>query len=131
MIGDTIALIEFLKKNIKKHSVKSALFNCNGQLKEGDSFIEIVRINTNKNCIWFYKIKEKKDYVFIYMPVIPSLYIDYGMQSGTKNPDSTIFRFVSSPMAKFTSGGESNVISDFIVVAYKPKDLLNLKEDMN
>jgi hypothetical protein len=129
MIGEVISLIDFLRRNYQEYSTKSALFDYEGKKKEGDDLIEVERINTDKPHIWFYKVKEKDEYVFIYMPVIPALYIDYGTHSGTTNPNSNIFRFVGSPMASFSSGGEANVISDFIVVAYKPKELLRLHED--
>jgi len=128
MIGDVISLIGFLQKHWVEYSVKSALFNSDCVKIEGDNFIEVSKLVSKDSKIWFYKVKEKTEYEFIYMPVIPSLYIDYGQISGTVNPDAKIFRFVSNPLAKFTSGGEPNVISNFIVIGYKPKDLLSDRE---
>ena len=129
MISDALSLIEFLKKHWVEYSVKSALFNSDGSRVEGDSFIEIDRIPTTGNeKMWFYKVREKPEYEFVYMPVIPSLYVDYGQIHGTNNPDAKVFRFVGNPMSKFTSGGEPNVLASFIVVGYKPKDLLSARE---
>jgi len=129
MIGDILALIDFLRKYWTEYSVKSALFNSDGKRIEGDSFIEVDKIPMRGNDkVWFYKVKDKPEYEFIYMPVIPSLSVDYGLKDGAANPDAKIFRFVSNPMAGFTSGGASNVIADFIVVGYKPKDLLSARE---
>lgn len=129
MIGDALSLIDFLQKHWTEYSVKSALFNSDGVRIEGDSFVEVDKIPVKDNDkMWFYKVKEKPEYEFVYMPVIPSLSIDYGQIHGTPNPDAKIFRFVSNPMAKFTSGGEPNVVANFIVVGYKPKDLLSARE---
>lgn len=129
MINDALAFIDFLKKHWTEYSIKSALFNSDGSRVEGDTFIEVERIPMDGNKeIWFYKVKEKPEYEFVYMPVIPSLYVDYGRIDGTANPDAKVFRFVGNPLAKFTSGGESNVLANFIIVGYKPKDLLSTKE---
>lgn len=129
MISDVISLIDFFDKTKHSVSTKSALFRWDGTKIEGDNEIQIVlSSDPNNSKIWFYKVKDINPYVFVYMPVIPSLFIAYGVASGEKNPDAKFFRFVASPMSKFTSGGEENVKVDFIVVGYKPKDLLNIKE---
>ena len=129
MISDALALIEFLKKHWTEYSVKSALFSSDGSRVEGDTFIEVDRIPMDGNDkIWFYKVREKFEYEFVYMPVISSLYIDYGQIHGTTNPDAKVFRFVGSPLARFAGGGEPNVLANFIVVGYKPKDLLSARE---
>lgn len=129
MIGDALALIDFLKKHWTEYSVKSALFSSDGSRIEGDNFIVVDKIPVQDNeKMWFYKVREQPEYEFVYMPVIPSLHIDYGQIHGTQNPDSKVFRFVGNPMAKFTSGGEPNVLANFIVLGYKPKDLLSARE---
>jgi len=132
MIGDALTLIDFLKKHWTEYSVKSALFRADGTRVDGDDFIVVDKIPVQDNDkIWFYKVREQPQYEFVYMPVIPSLHIDYGQIHGAQNPDAKVFRFVGNPLAKFTSGGEPNVIADFIVVGYKPKDLLAAKEEVN
>lgn len=129
MIGDALALIDFLKKHWTEYSVKSALFNADGMRIEGDDFIVVDKISVQDNeKMWFYKVREQPEYEFVYMPVIPSLHIDYGQIQGTQNPDAKVFRFVGNPLAKFTSGGEPNVLANFIVLGYKPKDLLSARE---
>lgn len=94
MIGDAIALIDFLMKHKKEYQTKSALFSWDRTRKEGDKIIDVIRIPHPDNRIWFYKVKEVEGYVFVYMPVIPSLYIDYGQLQGDTNPDANVFRFV-------------------------------------
>lgn len=128
MISDVITLIDFLSKHKRDYQTKSALFSYDGTKINGDNLIEVQKIPTNDVRIWFYKIKEVTNFEFIYMPVIPSLYIDYGQFEGDTNPNAKIFRFVGNPLAKFSSGGEPNVKANFIVVAYKPSDLLVLRE---
>lgn len=129
MIGDALALIDFLKKHWTEYSVKSAMFNADGTRIEGDAFIVVDKIPVQDNeKMWFYKVREQPEYEFVYMPVIPSLHIDYGQIHGTQNPDARVFRFVGNPLAKFTSGGEPNILANFIVLGYKPKDLLSARE---
>ncbi|MFA4937437.1 MAG: hypothetical protein WC575_04115 [Patescibacteria group bacterium] len=128
MISDVISLIDFLRKHYLEYKVKSALFSVDGIHIEGDETIQVEKVSTLDQRVWFYKVKEVDGYEFVYMPVIPSLYIDYGQLQGQSNPDSKIFRFVGNPMAKFTSGGEPNVVANFIIVGYRPKDLLKSRE---
>lgn len=130
MIGDVISLIEFLRNHYSEYSVKSALFSSDSKRIEGDLIIEVIKIpSSNNSRIWFYKVKEVEDYEFVYMPVIPSLFTDYGQIQNQQNPDSKIFRFVGNPMSSFTSGGAPNVITNFIVVGYRPKDILLFREN--
>jgi hypothetical protein len=128
MISDAITLIEFLQKHKREYQTKSALFTWDGTRKEGSNQLEVQIIKATDARVWFYKVKELEGFVFVYSPVIPTLYIDYGQLQGSNNPQADVFRFVGNPLAKFTSGGEPNVKADFIVVAYRPKDFLGLKE---
>lgn len=130
MVGDIISLIDFLKKHYSEYSVKSAIFSSEGVRIEGDELIEVEKIPSSSNPrIWFYRVKEVNDYEFVYMPVIPSLSIDYGQLYDQQNPNSNIFRFVGNSMSTFTSGGLPNVTANFIVFGYKPKDLLSTREN--
>ncbi|MBU0612971.1 hypothetical protein KKB10_03050 [Patescibacteria group bacterium] len=129
MISDALSLYEFLKKHWKKYSVISALFDADGERIEGDQKIFVTKqIVGGRNDQWFYRIKEIDEYTFIYMPVIPLVYADYGLEQGETNADARIFRFVGNPLSTVTSGGAKNVRVNFIVVGYKAKDLLNIKE---
>ena len=87
MISDVLSLIDFLRRHWTEFAVKSAMFKFDGTRIEGDDFIEVERIPaTDNKDIWFYRVKEKHGYEFIYMSVIPSLSIDYGQLKNTKNP---------------------------------------------
>lgn len=121
-------VIEFLRSHYTEYSVKGALFNPDGDLLKGDKSIVVEKIATGKDEIWYYRVRPVDGYEFIYMPVIPSVSIDFGTLEGQKNPDANIFRFVPNPMAYFTSGGMQNVRTNFIVFAYKPEQLLSARK---
>lgn len=105
------------------------MLNADGARIEGDDFIVVDKISVQDNeKMWFYKVREELEYRFVYIPVIPSLHIDYGQNHGIQNPDAKVSRFVGNPLAKFTSVGEPNVLANFIVLGYKPKDLLSARE---
>lgn len=126
MIGDAIAVIDFLMKQADKVGVISALFDSDGTRLEGDERITIEKKAVpDKPAMWFYKVKELEDYEFVYSPVIPTLFVDYGQLTGKTNPDARLFRFVSDPMARYATGGAPNVLVKFLVVGYKPKKLLS------
>lgn len=129
MISDALALINLLQSQWKKYSVISALFNFEGLRVEGDRNIQVDRINvTNSKDKWYFRIKDLDGYVFVYMPLIPTVFVDYGILSNNINPNAKVFRFVGNIFSPVISGGNPNVLVDFIVVGYKPKDLLNIKE---
>lgn len=131
MIGDVIAFIDFLQRHKQEYQTKSALFSWDGTRLDGSSIISVIKVTSPDSRIWFYKITEVQDYEFVYMPVIPSLYVDNGQLQGETNPDARIFRFVGNPLAKFSSGGEPNVKANFVVIAYRPRDLLTIKEGIS
>ncbi len=129
MISDAITLIDFLKKNWEQYQTISALFNWEGKRLDGDDKIVIQKIIIkDQKDKWFYKVKELEPYVFVYMPLIPTVHLDYGLLEGDTNPDAKIFRFVGNIFSSVISGGNSNIKTDFIIVGYKPKELLGKKE---
>lgn len=131
MIADALSLIEFLQKRWQQYTVISALFKWDGTRLEGDERIKTERITVGDlQDKWFYRVKEVEGYVFVYMPVIPTVYVDYGTLQGDQNPDAKVFRFVGNIFSPVISGGNPNVRVDFIVVGYKPKDLLQIKENV-
>jgi len=126
MIADALALYDFLQKNKAKYTTLDALFDASGQRIEGSEKIIIAAIpsKSNPKSIWFYKVRPVKDYVFTPIPVTVC-YIDYALKDGTTNPDSEVFRFVANPMSTFTSGGMANLLVNFTVIGYKPKQLID------
>jgi len=129
MISDIITLIEFLKKNWQEYQTISALFDYDGILIEGDKriIVEKIFVEDSKDK-WFYRIKPLEDYVFIYMPLIPSVQVDNGTVREEANPDANFFRFVGNIFSSVISGGNPNIKVNFLIMGYKPKDLLQKKE---
>lgn len=132
MISDAIALYEFLRKHWDEYIVISAMFSHDGKFIAGDRRIKVKKIPVKgRTDMWFYRVDPLDDYIFIHFPVNPgAVYIDNGKLSGESNPDARLFRYVGNPLAHFESGGSPNVKVDFIVVGYKAKDLLKLKEKL-
>lgn len=132
MIADALALIDFLKKNKDQYVTKSALFQWDGAHLEGSKEVEIEIIRfqePEKANQWFYRVKPKEGYVFVHMPLIPgAVHVDNGQLVSDTNPNAEIFRYVGNMFSAVMSGGNPNVKTNFIVVGYRPKDLLNLKE---
>jgi hypothetical protein len=129
MISDILALWNFIDKELDHASVFSTLFDAEGRILEGS---EIVKINLHKaqqnSIIWFYEVVPYKDFVFVPFPVNPALFLDYGLLNNSSNPDAKLFRFVSSPLSRYSAGGEPNVKVDFMIFGYKPSDLMNRKK---
>lgn len=130
MISDVLALWNFLDEQLDTASVFSALFDADGNRKGGSDLVKVklIRSGPVDGPIWFYQVEPYKDYVFVPMPVNPALYFDYGQLNSSNNPDARFFRFVASPMSRYSSGGEPNVKVDFMVFGYKPDDLMNRKK---
>ena len=130
MIGDILAVIEYIEKHADRLGTISALFDADGKRISGSAELEVEVLPTTSEKLqtqWFYKVKEKKDYVFVYMPLIPSVYVDYGHVADNPNADAKIFRFVGNPMSTFQQGGSPNVEVDFHVIGYRADKFLKQK----
>ncbi len=107
MISDVLNLWDFLEKRYDQYTVIHALFSWDCQRLNGDNNIELEKIIYPKEAaIWYYRVKPYKNYVFVPFPVNPAVNVDYGQLDGQINPDVNIFRYVSSPLSYFASGGE-------------------------
>lgn len=126
MISDILSIVNFLSEEIDDASVLSALFKYDGARLKGDPkiVVDVMNVSNNTN-IWFYKVRPIDNYVFVSVPVNPSLYVDYGKMNGEKGLSANTFRYVSNPLSSFTEGGATNVSVDFMVFGYRPEDLLS------
>lgn len=125
MISDILALYTFLKDETAEASILSALLSSKGELIKGDVGIQIIKHDLpNSQDKWFFEVKKILNYVFVPYPVNPAVSIDYGTFVGNTNPDSRFFRFVSTPLSRYSVDGEPNVLVDFIVYGYSPDDLM-------
>ena len=126
MLSDVIGLIDFVERRLDDAATLRALFRADGERVSGDESLDVSVHRANQRT-WFYSVQGPEGYEFVYLPVIPSVNVDYGTRGGDPVPDAKVFRFVASPMARFAAKGEPNVQTDFIVVGYRPKDLLKAR----
>lgn len=125
MISDILALYTFLNDETTEASILSALFSDNGERIKGDEGIEVIKHKLpNSKDKWFFEVKKILNYVFVPYPVNPSVSVDFGTFIGNTNPDSRLFRFVSTPLSRYSTDGEPNVLVDFIVYGYSPDELM-------
>lgn len=74
--------------------------------------------------------KPVEDYIFLRIPVNPgSVSESSGSVAGSINADSTYFRYVAAPTGMIVGPPQPNVRVGFVVVGYKPEDLLGLSEE--
>lgn len=126
MFSDVISLYNFLDKKLANASILKAMFLWDGSRKSGNTEINIrVHGNPSTDHTWFYEVTPYNDFVFVPFPVNPSVNIDFGKANTENVPNANFFRYVSSPIAKYASGGEDNVKVNFVVFGYKPDDLLS------
>lgn len=129
MISDAIALYELLRGIRLEHRVLSALFDADGSRVEGDDELS-VRVHqgagdTNK---WWYETCGPTGYEFVRIPVnVGGVVESLGQAQGQGSRDSKYFRYVAAPDGR-VHGDLVNVRVNFMVFAYRPKDLLNLGE---
>ncbi len=126
VIADVLALLEYLDKHAEELNVKKALFNPDGTRAEGDKdiVVNVVPVKGKEATQWYYQVQPIDDYTFVYLPVIPSVHVDFGKLKDEQIPSADLFRFVGTPLAYYTSGGAPNVAVKFTVVGYKPSTLL-------
>lgn len=127
MIADILAVYNLIKETVDEASILSALFSFDGTRKEGDEAIK-VKINKVSDSQWFYEIEPYEDYILIPFPVNQAVHVDYGLEHGSQNPSVKFFRYVSSPLSRYSQGGEPNVKVDFFVFGYKPSDLMTSRK---
>ncbi len=121
--------LEFLGfiKNLTDSNVISAYFNWDGSLIEGNNKIEIIKINdqTNKD-VWWFQVKELKDYVFVRIPVVSSCLQEIPGQYVGENPNADMWRWI--PMieerAILATDHAGNIKVNFVIVGYRPKALV-------
>lgn len=129
MLGDALALFSFIEKKVEENRIIQAHFGWDGTRISGSEWIKItVSCIPRQNKIWFYHIQPYGGYIFIPFPVNPEVNVDYGTAVDDTNPSVEFFRYVSSPMARFTLGTEENLKVDFFVFGYLPTDLMTIKK---
>ena len=140
-ISDAIALVGLIRQvysGYKKRQIISALFDWEAKRIEGDQRLEVeIHYAYGKpkagSDRWWYSVKPIEDYQFVRLPVNPggvSEAVDKAegqdlMSRGQQSTDARYFRYVhANPLQEWV-----NVRVNFMVFAYKPSDLLDLKKE--
>ena len=125
MLSDVLTLWDFLEKRYDQYTVIHAMFSWDGTKISGDNNFIVDKVpSSSDEAIWYYSVHPHKNYIFVPFPVNPAVNVDYGTQSGEKNPDSKFFRYVTSPLSIVMSGGEKNLKVNFIVFGYEADNLI-------
>ena len=129
MIGDAIALLDLIKGLYENRSVKSALFEWDGEKISGDEDIKLVvhksELNPNE---WYYNVFPIEGYEFVRLPLNASGVIEQLANiEGEEIFDSNYFRYIpmDDGVAKF-GGKVPNAKTKILIYGYKVKDLLDL-----
>ena len=86
-MSDVISLIDFIERRLEKAGTVRALFRADGKRLSGDDSLKVAVHRANKQT-WFYSVQGPQDYEFVYLPVIPSVNVDYGKRDGEPVPDA-------------------------------------------
>jgi len=130
MISDAIALYDLIRRVYQGRKILSALFDPDGKRLNGDErlAIEVHPLKGNP-AVWWYSVNPLEDHQFIRIPVNAGAVIEsLGTPEGQKNSDAAYFRYVPVPDGHIFGGEIPNVRVAFMVVAYKPSDLLAITE---
>jgi hypothetical protein len=130
VISDAIALYELVRRVNQGRKILSALFDPDGKRISGEErlAVELHPLEGNP-AVWWYSVASVDDYHFIRIPVNAGAVIEsLGTPQGQKNADAAYFRYVGVPDGHIFGGEIPNVRVPFMVVAYRPSDLLAVTE---
>ena len=107
----------------------SALFRYDGTRIHGSEKVVIDRLyDQQRSDLWWYSVRPVADYVFVRVPIAQSGIDErIGQIEGEQLPDTLYWRWVAKPKSGVIVDGREeppNVKTDFIVVGYKPKAVI-------
>jgi hypothetical protein len=129
MIGDAIALLDFLRRMYGDYKIISTLFDADGVRIEGDEEIVVhVHKEPGHPNEWYYSVEPIEGYQFVRIPMNAGAVIEsLASLEGFQTLDASYFRYVPVPDGLLRWGGViPNVRVQFMVFAYKTSDLLAL-----
>ncbi len=112
---------------VKGAGVISAHFAVDGQRIGGSDKIEVEKHETEDKGVWWFSVKDVKDYTFVRIPLVDSCLDELaGVEQGEVNPDARYWLWTTRPRTStIVDGGEPpNIKVEFFVIGYKPKALL-------
>jgi len=125
MIADAVALYDLIRRIYGEHKIIGALFDWKGNRLQGDERLKVQFQAVGKGGdLWFYRVEPVEDYQFIRIPVNAGGVIEsLGTVQGEKNADAEFFRYIpvhEEQKYSITPNAKAN----FMVIAYRPADLL-------
>jgi hypothetical protein len=112
--------------------VISAYFDAHGEQLEGDAELRVNVHMDENDAVWWFEVNPIENYVFIRAPVIETSVIEIpGQVKGAKNPDTNYWRWIGPSLPGVIMGGNSsppNILVNFVVVGYRPAELLSRSE---
>ncbi len=128
MISDAIALLELIHRIYRGRKIISALFDWEGKRLEGNERLKI-DVHSEDATRWYYSVEPFEDYQFIRIPVNAGAVVEsLGTIAGESNPRAEYFRYIPVPDGRIRGGEPTNVKVNFMVIAYKPSDILSTAE---
>jgi hypothetical protein len=126
-IGQNVLRFLNIVKGIKDANVIAALFDPDGNRKDGDKRIKvIVHAEGQEAGTWWYEVEALSDYTFVRFPVSESGITEViGAANEALNPDARYWRWVPLGLpGRIYGGASSNARVDFVVVGYRPAALV-------
>lgn len=126
MIADAIALYELLRRVYGERQIMSGLFDWDGTRIAGDSRLKInVHPFGEEGVIWYYSVEPVEDFEFVRIPVSAGgLIEDLRREPTEKNTTTEYFRYIRAVVS--TDADRWNVKVRFMVIGYRPEDLLGI-----
>jgi len=126
-IGQNILQFLNFVRNVRGANVIAGLFDPNGNLKQGDKRIRVLRHEDREDegSRW-YEVEDLEDYTFVRFPVVGSGIAELiGAKEEATNPEARYWRWVTQGLPGRIYGGRApNVRVDFVVVGYRPSALV-------
>lgn len=117
MIGDVLAMMDYINKTRAEWSVKVAHFDGSGRRTLGDADVNITVHRGSSPERFYFEVQPIEGYTFLRYPVSPGGVIEdlASLNDGTFT--STHFRFIRA--GRLSANGHSNVRVPFVVYGYR------------
>jgi hypothetical protein len=125
-IGQSLFQLLGFAKGVAGSDMIAAYFSWDGTRLHGSDLVEVVRLPDERPNVWWFTVKDVRDYVFARFAVGGTAEEFIGKVKGEENADARFWRWLA-PSRSGTIIGEVgvNLKIEFVVVGYKPKALVD------